>query len=113
MTLAGDDHGNRQSLVICGLLYAELCIHFASQRDCDEFLEANDIRVEPLSRAAHFHAGSCLEKLAKAGGRKSRILLDLLIVSHAELQADRLLSRDRGFSRDLFPSLTLIDPSRD
>ena len=33
------------SLVICDLVYAELCIHFSTQQECDEFLEANDIRV--------------------------------------------------------------------
>jgi hypothetical protein len=31
--------------------------------------------------------------------------------AHAQLQASRLLSRDRGFYRKLFPSLNLIDPS--
>ena len=44
------------SLVICDLVYAELCIHFAAQRECDAFLETNELRVEPLTREAHFAA---------------------------------------------------------
>jgi predicted nucleic acid-binding protein len=44
------------SLVVCDLVYAELCIHFSSQRECDAFLEGNEIRVESLSREAHFLA---------------------------------------------------------
>jgi hypothetical protein len=44
------------ALVICDLVYAELCIHFTAQRECDAFLEANEIRVQPLTREAHFLA---------------------------------------------------------
>ncbi len=44
------------SLVVCDLVYAELCTYFSSQRECDAFLEGNEIRVEPLSREALFLA---------------------------------------------------------
>ena len=42
------------SLVICDPVYAELCVHFESQSECDEFLGDNDIRVEALSRPQVF-----------------------------------------------------------
>jgi hypothetical protein len=45
------------SLVICDLVYAELCIHFNTQGDCDRFLDGNEIRVEALNKEAHFLAG--------------------------------------------------------
>jgi predicted nucleic acid-binding protein len=44
------------SLVISDIVYAELCIHFEIQRECDAFLAANQIRVQALTREAHFHA---------------------------------------------------------
>ena len=44
------------SLVLSDIVYAELCIHFEIQRECDASLEANDIRVHALKREAHFHA---------------------------------------------------------
>ncbi len=44
------------SLVVCDLVYAELCVHFQHQTDCDQFLQQNDIRVEPLTREASFLA---------------------------------------------------------
>lgn len=44
------------SIVISDIVYAELCIHFESQRECDTFLESNDIRVQALTREAHFLA---------------------------------------------------------
>lgn len=101
------------SLVVCDLVYAELCIHFATQRECDGFLESNDIRVEPLRREAHFLASRAWRAYRQQGGQRTRILADFLIGAHAQTQATRFISRDRGFYRKLFPSLNLIDPSSD
>jgi predicted nucleic acid-binding protein len=100
------------SLVVCDLVYAELCVHFPAQQECDEFLAANQIRVEPLTRAAHFAASRVWREYRRQGGSRARILADFLVGSHAEHQATRLLSRDRGFYRNLFPSLNLIDPGK-
>jgi len=102
---------NQGALVICDMVYAELGIHFASQRECDRFVEENEIQVEPLSRAALFHAGRIWREYRRKGGTRTRILADFLVASHAQVQADRLLSRDRGFYRDLFPALKVMDPS--
>ena len=44
------------SIVVSDIVYAELCIHFETQRECDAFLEGNDIRVQGLTREAHFVA---------------------------------------------------------
>jgi predicted nucleic acid-binding protein len=99
------------SLVISDIVYAELCIHFETQRDCDVFLDSNDIRVQDLTREAHFLASQAWRQYRKQGGKRTRILPDFLLGVHAENQANRLLSRDRGFYRSLFPSLKLLDPS--
>jgi predicted nucleic acid-binding protein len=98
-------------LVICDIVYAELCIHFERRQECDEFLESNEIRVEPLTREAHFLASRVWKTYRQRGGRRSRILADFLIGAHAQEQATRLLSRDRGFYGDLFPSLHVVAPS--
>jgi predicted nucleic acid-binding protein len=100
------------SLVICDVVYAELCVHFSAQQDCDDFLAANQIRVEALTRASQFAASRVWREYRRQGGRRARILADFMVGAHAQFQATRLLSRDRGFYRKLFPSLTLIDPSR-
>ena len=100
------------ALVICDMVYAELCIHFDNQASCDAFLAASEIRVEALTRPAHFLAGRAWRAYRKQGGKRTRILADFLIGAHAQLQAQRLVSRDRGFYRQLFPSLQLVDPSK-
>jgi hypothetical protein len=105
------------SLVVCDLVYAKLCIQFSSQRECDSFLEENDIRVEPLNRVTLFLASRAFRTYRKQGGPRTRILADFLIGAHARTQANRLLSRDRGFYRKLFPVPGLCHrndiPSRD
>ena len=98
-------------LVVCDIVYAELCIHFETMRGCDAFLEDNEIRVQALTRDAHFLASRVWRLYRQQGGRRTRILPDFLIGAHAEKQATRLLSRDRGFYRKLFPSLKLDEPA--
>lgn len=100
------------SLVVCDVVYAELCVQFAAQRECDALLDANEIRVEPLSRSAHFLASRVWRSYRQQGGPRPQILSDFLIGAHAMTQANRLVSRDRGFYRKLFPSLSVIDPAR-
>jgi predicted nucleic acid-binding protein len=95
------------SLVICDVVYAELCIHFDARRQCDAFLEDNEIRVEALTKESHFLASRAWRTYREHGGKRTRILADFLIGAHAQTQATRLLSRDRGFYRKLFPHLNL------
>ena len=99
------------SLVIYDVVYAELSVHFHMQQECDDFLEANQIRVESLTRLALFTASRAWRNYRKQGGQRARILADFLIGAHAQTQASRLLSRDRGFYRQLFPKLDILDPS--
>jgi|SRR5579884_968045 len=99
------------SLVICDLVYAELCIHFNSQRECESCLNDNQIRVEPVNREVLFVASRVWRNYRKQGGPRTRILADFLIGAHAQAQATRLLSRDRGFYKKLFPTLQVVDPS--
>ena len=105
------ESSNAGSLVICDIVYAELCIHFENQKQCDAFLDSNEIRVETLTREAHFLASRAWRAYRTRGGKRTRILADFLIGAHAQKQTTRLLSRDRGFYRELFPSLLLYDPA--
>jgi predicted nucleic acid-binding protein len=99
------------ALVVCDLVYAELTVHFSIREECDAFLNETGIRVEALSREASFVAGRAWRSYRRQGGKGNHILTDFLVGAYAQAQATRLLTRDRGFYRQLFPALHLLDPS--
>lgn len=104
---------SRGSLVMCDLVYAEISLHFLSQADLDGFLDENSIEVQSLNRSALFRAGLAWKAYRREGGPRVRVLADFLIGAHADVQCSQLLSRDRGFYRKYFSSLTVLDPSSD
>ena len=78
----------------------------------------NDIAVPRRTRrpdrspaATALAAGRCWQEYRKAGGSRERVIADFLIGAHAAARADRLLTRDRGFYRNCFPGLPILDPS--
>jgi predicted nucleic acid-binding protein len=99
------------SLVICDIVYAEFCVHFEGHRAYNAFLHDNEIRVPSLVRDAHFLASRVWRRYRAQGGKRDRILADFLIGAHSKVQAGHLPSRDRGFYRSLFPTLSILDPS--
>jgi len=84
MLCAGDDHGDRyqhyagdigarsaRSMIVCDQVYAELCVYFASRRDCDDFLRDGEMRVEALSAGASFAASRAWRAYRKQGGQRT------------------------------------------
>lgn len=108
--LALQQAADQGSLVVCDIVYAELCTTFKTERECNSFLDSTDIRVQPLTRESLFAASRAWRAYREQGGSRVRIMPDFLIGAHAQQQATRLVSRDRGFYRKLFPALDLRDP---
>lgn len=84
---------------------------FDSDANQLEFLGGIGVEYSAMeSRSAHI-AGRAWKSYRNSGGARSRMLGDFLIAGHAQAQADRLLTRDRGFFRNHFTDLEVIEPT--
>jgi predicted nucleic acid-binding protein len=99
---------NEGSLIINEIVYAELAPQFNTQGLLDKTLSRLGIRIHPVDKETAYVAGIAWVQYKKAGGKRERILADFLIGAHAQIHADRLLTRDRGFYKKYFKNLKII-----
>ncbi len=98
-------------VVVCDVVWAELAAVFPSTKQFEEMLGVLPIVFSPIGQESAALAGDMWRQYRKQGGDRSRVVADFLVAAHAMGQADRLLTRDRGFYRKYFKKLRLIDPS--
>jgi hypothetical protein len=98
----------RGALVICNIVYAELAPQFSDRHRLDETLKQMEIGVTPLNVDSSFLAGAHWREYKRLSGKRQRIITDFLIGAFAELQAEALLTRDRGFYGKYFKNLRIL-----
>ena len=98
-------------LLACEVVWAEVAGAFASAAAAESALTLLDLEFSALTLEAALEAGLAWKAFRKQGGQRTRVAADFLIGAHALCQADRLLTRDRGFYRSCFKRLKIVDPT--
>lgn len=98
------------SLVICECVLAEIRPAL-NDREMENFLGEWALRFIPSSQESALLAGKMFRDFLQRGGKGGRVAPDFLIAAHAQIHAERLLARDRGYYRDYFKGLKVWDPA--
>jgi hypothetical protein len=120
------------AVVVGEAVYAELAAEFSSNAEIETFLRRVQVELLPSSTGALFEAGEAwrnytdrrprslvcpacgnqqLVHCERCGANlrpRQHVVADFLIGGHALADADRLLTRDRGFYATYFPELRLV-----
>jgi predicted nucleic acid-binding protein len=104
--------GQEGSLVASDVVWAETAAAFGAFQRFAEEMEGLSISFSPTTQTAALRAAEFWRRYRALGGSRVRIAADFLIGAHALVLADRLLMRDRGFYRQYFKGLRVIDPSQ-
>lgn len=98
-------------LAVCDIVWAELAALFESEARLRETLAVLGVEYSPLTSESASLAGQLWRKYRDQGGQRDRVVADFLVAAHAKVQCDRLLTRDRGFYREHFAGLRILDPT--
>ena len=99
-------------LLACDIVWAEVVAAFSDEGSAIRAMGGMPVTYSTSNEAAALRAGSAWRAYRTRGGSRERLIADFLVGAHAIEQADRLLTRDRGFHRTAFADLTILDPSR-
>ncbi len=98
-----------EELVVCDVTSAELSAVFSSMRLLQEKLSDLGIGFDAVQPAAAFLAGQMFADYRRAGGPRQSLIPDFVIGAHALKQTAGLVTADRGYLRQYFRGLKVLN----
>lgn len=98
-------------VIACEAVWAETGASFPEPKAAEAAFARLRVDFSPLNAATALTTGEAWREYRRAGGKRARVIADFIIGAHAMANADRLLTRDRGFYRRYFEDLPILDPS--
>lgn len=102
---------NEGRLIACAVVWAEVTAAFPAAKSAADALDRLGVDMWPMDHTSAMSAGEMWRRYRRQGGSRERGIADFLIGAHAAVHAERLLTRDRGFHRQYFTDLVILDPS--
>ncbi len=99
-------------LIACEVVWAEVASFFPSPDAAHDAMTRLGIEYNPIELETALATSRAWKVYRGRGGQRERLVADFLIGAHAISQAERLLTRDRGFYRAYFSRLRVVDPSK-
>jgi predicted nucleic acid-binding protein len=100
------------ALVACDVVWAEVRACFPDEESFQEVLGVLGLRFDAIRAESAALAGRLWRQhRRRQPAGHGRLVADFLIGAHARIQAEALLTRDRGFYRAYFSGLRILDPS--
>ena len=98
-------------VIVCDVVWAEVAGRFTTDAQLASAMAELSVEFDGVSEKAATTAGRLWRNFRRrGGGRRDRIVPDFLVGAHALDRADALLTRDRGFYRQYFKGLQVIEP---
>jgi hypothetical protein len=98
-------------VVACDVVWAEVRAVFGDDDAAARALAGFPVMYSAVDAGSASRAGAAWRAYRRGGGPRDRVIADFLIGAHALEQADRLLTRDRGFHRLASAGLAIVDPA--
>lgn len=99
------------AVVMCPVAYCEAAAALRPPSRFRDVARAMGLLFDPFDPEVCTLAGQMWRDYRLQGGPRRRVVADFLIGAHAQLRAEVLLSRDRGYYRGYFQGLRVISPA--